>query len=104
MHWFCPVCGCPIDGVVLLMVCSVYNVSWLRTSVQMSCSACDVLQVSIIKTGVLVSDIVPHNILALGSLLCLYCASCGYEDIGVHEVPCRGFTQPLGPCLAFVLS
>ena len=59
MHWFYPVCGCPIDGVVLLMVCSVYSVSWLCTSVQMSCSACDVLQVSIIKTGVLVSDIVP---------------------------------------------
>ena len=59
MHWFCPVCGCPIDGVVLLMVCSVYSVSWLCTVVQMSCSACDILQVSIIKTGVLVSDIVP---------------------------------------------
>ena len=26
MHWFYPAYGCPIDGVVLLMVCSVYSV------------------------------------------------------------------------------
>ena len=59
IHWFYPIGGCPVDGVGFVIVCNVYSVSWLHTSVQMSHSACGVLQVFFTKTWFLVSNMVP---------------------------------------------